>query len=389
MYSKRTHINPYPSEFGENVSSIDCGHRTCSSSEGSEAIFTSSTRFHDRMPGLHFMPDKQTFTSPQPVLLASMLYCSSMRGPPDASEFAPHYFNVMCNAIAQLAIPGSEIGTPPEAEHAAEEWTFQTVLGIVIAGLLNEANVRQTGIWILIAYQLMLEHCPVHINENSREWRKLFSGLQIVDLEHASLHLSCPVIPIEPPLPGLRTSYRDQLYSLSRMMHTGLSHFTGRQLPTIWSCFSNGPCEPSSIATTFTAVDAAVIRDWARQLDDWLIEFSNSGVESGHNQKLVFRQYVLHRLVVLSIYLPARNFNLWSNSTTPREQQELLLSARTTLKLHLHDDSIWSNWDIVMITWAALIVVQGVQGGAGELDGMSTLVLTMWSNDLNLTKRKI
>ncbi len=99
------------------------------------------------------------------------------------------------------------------------------------------------------------------------------------------------------------------------------------------------------------------------------MEFSNSGGESEQGRHLVFRQYVLHRLVVLSIYHPARGCNLWSNSITPAEQHELLLSARATLKLHLHDDSIWSNWDIIMITWAALIVLQGIEGNLGEPDG--------------------
>ncbi|GAM42821.1 hypothetical protein TCE0_044f17142 [Talaromyces pinophilus] len=249
--------------------------------------------FHDRMPGLHFMPRRQTFSAPQPILLASILYCSSMRGPPDMADIAPHYFTILCNAIAQLCIPGSAIGQTPAD---SEEWAFQTVLGIVIAGLLTEATVRETGIWISIAYRLILEHCPAHIDETSREWH------------------------------------------------------------------------------------AAVIRDWARQLDEWLVDFSQGHEGTDQDLKLVFRQYVLHRLVVLSIYHPGRGCDLWSNSITPKEQYELLLSARATLKLHLHDDSIWSNWDLIMITWAALIVVQGIEGGAGDPDGKSTPFITLLQN---------
>lgn len=329
------------------------------------------------MPGLHFLPSKQTFSAPRPVLLASILYCSCARGPPDLAELAPAYFTVLCHAIAQLSIPGSEIGRPPGGSaEAAEEWAFQTVLGIILGGLMTEGSVRETGLWIAIAYRLILEHCPPRLDARSREWRRLFSGVQIVDLEHASLHLSCPVIPIEAPLPVLQTSPRDQLYRLSRMMHTGLAHFTGRGLPTIWSCFESRP--PPATATAadstaagppFSAVDAAVIRDWARQLDEWLVDFSSGTFESDQDRTLVFRQYVLHRLVVLSIYHPARGCNLYSNTITPNEQFELLLSARATLRLHLNDKAIWSNWDLVMITWAALIVLQGVEGGAGEVDG--------------------
>lgn len=314
------------------------------------------------------MPYKENFPAPSPLLLASILYCSSRRGPPDAAEMAPYYFTVLCIAISQLCIPGSEIGTPTEN---AEEWAFQNVLGIVVAGLMMEANVRETGIWISVAYRLILEYCPSHLEDARRDWRNLFSGVQIIDLEHAALHLSCPVIPLEPPLQVLKISPRDQLYKLSRMMHTGLTHFTGRKLPTIWSCFDQPPESVACLAGsgTFTAVDAAVIRDWARQLDDWLIEFSQRPNGSEQDRQLVFRQYVLHRLVVLSIYHPARGCDLWSVNTTLKEQQELLLSARSTLKLHLHDDSIWSNFDLVIITWAALIVIQGIQGGVGEAYG--------------------
>lgn len=350
--------------------------------------------FHERMPGLHFMPRKQTFSIPQPLLVASILYCSSIRGPPAvAADLAPHYFVVLCNAIAQLSVPGSAIGRPhgPAGSEncestPSEEWAFQTVLGIVLAGLLAEGSERVTGLWISIAYRLILEHCPadqtyMHSNGGGREWRKLFSGVQIVDLEHASLHLSCPVIPIESPLPMLNIGFRDQLYRLSRMMHTGLTHFTGRGLPTIWSVFTGGMSgnQATTAAATFTPVDAAIIRDWAHQLDAWLVEFSNTPPESSRSasadqdRKLVYRQYVLHRLVVLSIYHPARGCDLWSNSITPQEQHELLPSARATLKLHLHDDSIWSNWDLVMISWAALIVIQGVEGGMGEVDDLANI----------------
>ncbi|KAL2811438.1 hypothetical protein BJX63DRAFT_276562 [Aspergillus granulosus] len=326
--------------------------------------------FHDRMPGLHFLPRKQIFSAPHPLLLASMLYCSSVRGPPDVADLAPHYFSVLCSVISQLCVPGSEIGKMPDD---TEEWAFQTVLGIILAGLLTEATVRETGVWISIAYRLILEHCPAHIDDTSRKWRKLFSGVQIIDLEHASLHLSCPVIPIESPLPGLQTSQRDQLYRLSRMMHTGLTHFAGRGLPTIWSCFTSEVSTTVNLTSNFTAVDTAVIRDWARQLDEWLVEFSQTSEGSDQDLKLVFRQYVLHRLVVLSIYHPVRGCNLWSNNITPREQHELLLSARATLKLHSHDDSIWSNWDQVIITWAALIVLQGIEGGRGEPDDLTNI----------------
>jgi hypothetical protein len=151
-------------------------------------------------------------------------------------------------------------------------------------------------------------------------------------------------------------------------MHTGLTHFTGRGIATIWSCFSDEESRGPTM-TSFTAVDSAVIRDWARQLDDWLMQFTSGTSTSEQTQKLVFRQYILHRLLVLSIYLPSRGFDLFSQNTTTHERIELLVSARAAVRMHIDDRSIWSNFDLVMITWAALIVLQGVKANVGEPDG--------------------
>jgi hypothetical protein len=98
---------------------------------------------------------------------------------------------------------------------------------------------------------------------------------QIIDLEHASLHMSCPIVPKEAPLPSLRqlqTSAKDPFCSLTQMMHIGLSHFTGRGLPTIWAFISSNqvPTSPRP-PPIFTEADGKVIREWARQLDDWLV----------------------------------------------------------------------------------------------------------------------
>lgn len=149
----------------------------------------------------------------------------------------------------------------------------------------------------------------------------------------------------------LRCPPHDQLYRLSCMMHTGLTHFAGRGLPTIWSCFSKSPDDIPILVPVFNSVDSAVIRDWARQLDDWLAHFGSGALvpeRDLRDRKLVYRQYILHRLCVLSIYHPARGFRLFTDTTTPKEQHELLLSARAAIKLHVHDWSIWSNWDLVV-----------------------------------------
>ncbi|KAM5343909.1 hypothetical protein ACJ41O_012446 [Fusarium nematophilum] len=219
-----------------------------------------------------------------------MLYCSSIRGAPADAELAPDYFSVLCIAISQLCVPSSIIGREPTEPKQSEEWAFQTILGIILAGLLRE---------------------------------------------------------------GIR-----------------------RGLPTIWSGLSSETpriTRPAdSVAVSFSGVDAAVIRDWARQLDDWLVEFGAREDDPEGERRLAIRQYVLHRVLVLSVYLPARGSDLFSDST-PKEQHELLVSARDAVKLQLTDHSIWSNFDLVVITWAALIVIQGVEGGVGEPDDLENV----------------
>ncbi|KAK0109638.1 hypothetical protein ONS95_002319 [Cadophora gregata] len=335
--------------------------------------------FHKTMPGLHFLSKKKTSSTPTPLLLAAILYVSALHSPsPEFAALAPGFFVATCCAISELAVP---IQAAPRAEQHdtnseaaklnTEQNAFQNVLGLILAGLISEAFIETTGLWISMGYRLTLDHCPVHIDERSHEWRGLFSGLQIIDLEHASLHMSCPILPKEAPLPSLRqlqSAAKDPFYSLTQMMHIGLSHFVGRGLPTIWSFISSDQVESTvRPPSAFTEADGKVIREWARQLDDWLVLW-NKPNDADLDGLMVFRQYSLHRLFVLSIYHPARGFDLFANNVASVERHELLISARATLKLQNEDKGIWSNWDLVMITWAALLVLQGIEGGVGEPD---------------------
>lgn len=131
------------------------------------------------MLGFHFLPSKQTFSKPTPVMLAAMLYCSSLRAASDDSTLAPDYFSVLCNAIAQLCIPSSNIGLQPSGRVESDEWAFQTVLGIIMAALLREGMSKETGVWISIAYRIILENCPPSVGGGSLEWQRLLSGLQV------------------------------------------------------------------------------------------------------------------------------------------------------------------------------------------------------------------
>lgn len=296
--------------------------------------------FHEAMPGLHFLPEKQAFTSPTPLLLAAMLYCSSSRGSTEVAQFAPVYYTALCMEISSLTLPASCMDNTSSVHD--EEWAFQTVLGVVLAALLSEAGSHITGVWISIAYRILLEHCTLQLGQASHKWRQLFSGLQILDLEHASIHLTCPTIPLNSPLRSCQPSSSDQLYRLSRMMHVALAHFAGRGLTTIWSCFSDTDPVAQQSEDSLSGIDAAVIRDWARQLDDWLLHFSTGPFESKTQRTLVYRQYVMHRLCVYSIYLSSRHFDILLPTASIQEIQELLLSARTAIKIHANDNSIWS-----------------------------------------------
>ncbi|KAK8160883.1 hypothetical protein IWX90DRAFT_488309 [Phyllosticta citrichinensis] len=335
------------------------------------------TSFNENVPGLHFLSKKQDLSSPTPLLLASVLYVSALHHPSaDVACLAPDYYTLTCSAIADLSLPSAATVEPSDDPLNGEQRAFQDVLGLILAGLVCEAFIKETGIWISVGYRLLLDHCPAKIDNRSREWLGLFRGLQIIDLEHASLNMSFPILPRKAPLDSLlqlQSSGGDPYDHLSQMMHIGLSRFTGRGIPTIWSfLFKNQAEAAAQSSTPFTETDLGVIRHWARQLDDWLMRYSGVNRPSAiENPDLaMFRQYVLQRLFVLSIYHPARGFNMFARNIAFGERQELLVSARAAMRLHNNDHGIWSNWDLVMITWAALLVLQGLEDGAGEPDDL-------------------
>jgi hypothetical protein len=139
------------------------------------------------MPGLHFLSKQKTSSTPTPLLLAAILYVSALHHP--STEFAalaPGYFVATCNAIAELAVPTQASARVHEGNVSSgntklkeEQRGFQNVLGLILAGLISEAFIETTGLWISMGYRLTLDHCPVHIDERSYEWRGLFSGLQV------------------------------------------------------------------------------------------------------------------------------------------------------------------------------------------------------------------
>ncbi|KAI2792284.1 hypothetical protein POX_b02321 [Penicillium oxalicum] len=368
--------------------------------------------FLDNLPLLHFLRDRTIFEPPTPLLLASVLYISALLNKdPELSATESGYFNAMGCAISQLVNPCSQkdahtangtmhgsISTVASQDRRDE--VFHDILGLIMASLSSEAFIDSTGSWIAIAYRLWLDHCPSDRSPNHSDWRALFCGLQLIDIEHASMHMTYPVLPRQPPgssVQRLNTHHGSAFQDLADMMHYGLSHFVGKGLPTIW-CSINTDLAPDTpvLESDFSAHDSNVIRLWARKLDDWLVRYNGTSQPSPSDRQgiLILLQYHLHKLYVLSIYYPARGFNLSSAKITPAERHELLVSARAVLRLRQDDAGIWSNWDLIvrfgiaskrpsdqveltsspspqMITWASILLLRGVEDGVTHQDDLN------------------
>jgi hypothetical protein len=139
------------------------------------------------MEGLHFQSERESSKNPTPLLLAAILYVSALHHTSEEfTTLAPEYFRATCSAIAELSIPvalkqsalrvAADTNTIPPTP---EENAFQNVLGLILAGLISEAFIDLTGIWISIGYRITLDYCPTWIDERSSKWRQLFSGLQV------------------------------------------------------------------------------------------------------------------------------------------------------------------------------------------------------------------
>lgn len=124
------------------------------------------------MPGLHFLSKKKTSSTPTPLLLSAILYVSALHhSSPEFAALAPAYFIATCSAISELAVPiqAAQVTKPSTtnpgiAKLSEEQKAFQNVLGLILAGLVSEAFIETTGLWISIGYRLALDYCPVCIS---------------------------------------------------------------------------------------------------------------------------------------------------------------------------------------------------------------------------------
>lgn len=127
------------------------------------------------MPALHFATQRLFVDIPTPLLLAAILYAASMQHTlAEYARLSPFYRRLAARAIGDLAIPqeGSSV------ENTEDEDLHDT-LGIIIMGLMCEAWVNTTGVWISMAYQRILARAPNSRGTRPVEWKSLYEGLRV------------------------------------------------------------------------------------------------------------------------------------------------------------------------------------------------------------------
>lgn len=219
------------------------------------------------MPGLRFLSKKKTSSTPTSLLLAAILYISALHhSSPESAALAPAYFVATCSAISELAVPvqaahriESGIVNTENAKLSEEQKAFQNVLGLILAGLISEAFIETTGLWISMGYRFNLDFYPVHIDERSHEWRGLFSGLQeslVSPLASPPFHQKIMFPPTKPPsllqpVPhlfcfSLETSYAAPTHICNRVSILSMLPFIFHvQLcPKMPHCLPCGSCRP-------------------------------------------------------------------------------------------------------------------------------------------------
>jgi hypothetical protein len=127
------------------------------------------------MPALHFSTQRIFNDRPTPLLLASVLYAASTQHAlPEYAQLSPVYRNASARAIAELAIPAEE----PRMVYSDVQ-ALHNALGIIITGLLSEAWLDTTGLWISMAYQLVVTGATGCDGPRAGEWRGLYEGLRV------------------------------------------------------------------------------------------------------------------------------------------------------------------------------------------------------------------
>lgn len=90
--------------------------------------------------------------------------------------------------------------------------------------------------------------------------------------------MTCPLLPLSPPLASLEqssstTHSRARAWNnLTTIMHVGLSHFSGRNLPNVMEIVL-GIRTGNLVARDPSEADMRMIMGWAGELDAWLLRY--------------------------------------------------------------------------------------------------------------------
>lgn len=241
------------------------------------------------MPGLHFFSGQVSFTHPTPLLAVSILYVSAAHYPSsDLASFQPVYFRAFARAVGALTRP--DLDQPFATSNAASCDRFDDVLGIILVGLLAIGWVDTVGMWVNVAYRLLLDGMAMERGKRLEEWKGLWEGLRVrlrvthimhwsdwqtIELEHSSLHLVCPALPTTIPrnLPSTREeepppNAAPAIGELLAIMQARMPRFVGRGLPTVWETVC-APNMPKNSNIHALVDDVKAIRLWASEIEKW------------------------------------------------------------------------------------------------------------------------
>ncbi|ORY25542.1 hypothetical protein BCR39DRAFT_590107 [Naematelia encephala] len=318
--------------------------------------------FHKNMPGLHFLSGQVSFTRPTPILAVSVLYVAAAHYPsPRLAKLQPAYLEAFERAIGALVVR-SAMAEP--ATRADER--FNDVLGIILVGLLSIGWVSTVGLWVNTGFRLLLDGMTEEKGQRFDQWNGLWEGLRTIEVEHVSLHLTCPALPSTLPDPLFSSQLANQyepnsassaIGKLHQIMQKRMQRFVGRGLPTAWDLVCSSSVTQTQVSVT--GDDIAATKRWVADIDEWYTVHSRMTTQaSAYVRTIILLNYHLHKLFVLSLFMPRGAGTLAS--------PELFESSRLVLKIETAGFNVWSSWDLVMMTTAALITLDSFAGRTGS-----------------------
>ena len=251
--------------------------------------------FEMHVPEVHFLSGGLAIPSGRtsPLLTVAVLFTAANHTPdPDLSRYLHIYFEAFGRAVGSLSLHRDSDTDAPLVTRSK----FDDVLGIVLAGLLAIGWVDEVGLWINTGYRLFLDGVSEGGGRSPQQWRELWEGLRVsrehdlpdlqtIELEHSSLHLGAPALPVDPPevlqgvAPPSVTAGTD-IAALLAIMQRRMRPFVGRGLFTPWDRVRSAQ---SKMPVQINDSDRDELQGWAAEIDSWY---------SVHSQKSKQAQWV-------------------------------------------------------------------------------------------------